>query len=309
MLSLSTSWGTGSQRSGREIIDVARGLGFEALELNYQFPKEFLKEVFNDCEKGELKITSLHSICPFTKKLASYADFFKRFNLSSPRKEIAKKAIKYTKGTIDLAAKLRASAVVLHVGEVELENNSQREMEREFRRSLKMNFGPEERIRKTREKFIELRRQNAPPFLERTIQNLSLVLKYALDKGVKLGVENRYFFFEIPSFEEIPVILKEMPSPYLGYWHDCGHAAHLQNVGYFPGRNPLSENRQRLIGIHLHDCVGVNDHLAPGSGEVDFVEVKKYLNEKIIKVLELGPWVSHQEVKRAVEYLRRIGID
>ena len=309
MLSLSTSWGIGSQRSGREIIDVARGLGFEALELNYQFPKGFLKEIFNDRERGELKITSLHNICPFTKKLASYADFFKRFNFSSPRKEIAKKAIKYTKGTIDLAVKLGASAVVLHVGEVELENNSQREMEREFRRSLKMNFGPEKHIRKTREKFIELRRQNAPPFLERTIQNLGLVLKYALDKGVKLGVENRYFFFEIPSFEEIPIILKEVPSPCLGYWHDCGHAAHLQNVGYFPGRNPLSENRQRLIGIHLHDCVGVSDHLAPGYGEVDFLEVKKLLNEKVIKVLELGPWVSHQEVKRGVEYLSRIGID
>lgn len=309
MLSLSTSWGIGSQRSGREIIDAARGLGFEALELNYQFPKGFLKEIFNDRERGELKITSLHNICPFTEKLASYADFFKRFNFSSPKKEIIKKAVKYAKETIDLAAKLGASAVVLHVGEVELENNSQREMEREFRRSLKMNFGPEERIRKTREKFIELRRQNAPPFLERTIKNLGEVLKYAEDKGVKLGVENRYFFFEIPSFEEIPIILKEMPSPYLGYWHDCGHAAHLQNVGYFPGRNPLSQNRQRLIGIHLHDCVGVSDHSAPGYGEVDFLEVKKYLNEKIVKVVELGPWVTHQEVKRGVEFLSRIGID
>lgn len=309
MLSLSTSWGIGSQRSGREIIDAARGLGFEALELNYQFPKGFLKEIFNDRERGELKITSLHNICPFTEKLASYADFFKRFNFSSPKKEIIKKAVKYAKETIDLAAKLGASAVVLHVGEVELENNSQREMEREFRRSLKMNFGPEERIRKTREKFIELRRQNAPPFLERTIKNLGEVLKYAENKGVKLGVENRYFFFEIPSFEEIPIILKEMPSPYLGYWHDCGHAAHLQNVGYFPGRNPLSQNRQRLIGIHLHDCVGVSDHSAPGYGEVDFLEVKKYLNEKIVKVVELGPWVTHQEVKRGVEFLSRIGID
>ena len=93
MLSLSTSWGIGSQRSGREIIDAARGLGFEALELNYQFPKGFLKEIFNDRERGELKITSLHNICPFTKELACYADFFKRFNFSSPKKEIIKKAI------------------------------------------------------------------------------------------------------------------------------------------------------------------------------------------------------------------------
>ena len=309
MLSLSTSWGIGSQKSGREIIDAARDLGFEALELNYQFPKRFLKEIVNGHKRGELKITSLHNICPFTKELASYADFFKRFNFSSPKKDVVKMAMKYTKGTIDLAAKLRASAVVLHVGEVELENNSQREMEREFRRSLKTNFGPEEHVRKTREKFIELRRQHAPPFLERTIQNLGEVLKYAEDKGVKLGVENRYFFFEIPSFEEIPIILRQLPSPGLGYWHDCGHAAHLRNIGYFPGMTPLSENRQRLIGIHLHDCIGVNDHLAPGYGEVDFLEVKKLLNEKVIRVLELGPWVTHQEVKRGVEYLSRMGID
>jgi len=226
MLSLSTSWGMGSQSSGREIIDTARSLGFEALELNYQFPKEFLREVFNDCEKGRLKITSLHNICPLTKELASYSDFFKRFNFSSPRKEMVKKAIKYTKKTIDLAVRLRASAVILHVGEVELENYSQREMERQFRRSLKIKFGPQEHICKTTEKFIELRQQNAPPFLERTIQNLGEVLKYAADRGVRLGVENRYFFFQIPSFEEIPIILNRLPSPHLGYWHDCGHAAH-----------------------------------------------------------------------------------
>jgi sugar phosphate isomerase/epimerase len=309
MLSLSTSWGIGSLRSGREIIDAARDLDFEALELNYQFPEGFLKEIFDDHKRGELRITSLHNICPFTEALAPYADFFKRFNFSSPKKEIIKKAVKYTKGTIDLAAKLKASAVVLHLGEVELESDSQREMEREFRHSLKTNFGPEEHIRKTREKFIKLRQRDAPPFLERTIQNLGEVLKYAEEKGVKLGVENRYFFFEIPSFEEIPIILKQLPSPCLGYWHDCGHAAHLQNIGYFPGKNPLSQNRQRLIGIHLHDCIGVNDHLAPGYGEVDFVEVKKLLNEKVIKVLELGPWVSRQEVKKGIEYLSRIGID
>jgi len=53
----------------------------------------------------------------------------------------------------------------------------------------------------------------------------------------------------------------------------------------------------------------VKDHLAPGDGEVDFVEVKKYLNEKVIKVLELGPWVTYQQVSRGVEHLSQIGID
>jgi sugar phosphate isomerase/epimerase len=308
MLALSTSWGISSQRSARETIDTAKSLGFDALELNYLFPEKFLKDILEEHRKGRLQVTSLHNICPFTKELASYRDFFKRFNLSSPNKEIVKKAIKYSKGTIDLAAKLRASAVVLHVGEVELENDSQREMERSFRRALKENLGPPEYVRENREKFIALRRKEAAPFLQRTIQNLGEVLRHAEKRGVKLGVENRYFFFEIPSFDEIPVILKDLPSPHLGYWHDCGHAAHLRNVGYYSKRDPLRENHERLVGIHLHDCVGVNDHLPPGDGEVDFLEIKRYLNEKAIKVLELGPWLRYEDVKRGLEHLHQLGI-
>ncbi len=55
--------------------------------------------------------------------------------------------------------------------------------------------------------------------------------------------------------------------------------------------------------------MGVSDHLAPGDGEVDFLEVNKYLGQNTTKVLELGPAVSYDGVKKGIECLNRLGIN
>jgi sugar phosphate isomerase/epimerase len=50
-----------------------------------------------------------------------------------------------------------------------------------------------------------------------------------------------------------------------------------------------------MIGVHLHDVRGLDDHLAPRQGELDYNAIKPFIKPSIIPVLEV-----HHKVKRKV---------
>jgi sugar phosphate isomerase/epimerase len=69
----------------------------------------------------------------------------------------------------------------------------------------------------------------------------------------------------------------------------------------------LESLRDRLGGFHIHDVqFPGRDHCAPGSGTIDFAALKPLVKPEHIKVFELGPSLTPEEVKGGVEHLRRI---
>jgi sugar phosphate isomerase/epimerase len=48
---------------------------------------------------------------------------------------------------------------------------------------------------------------------------------------------------------------------------------------------------------------GVNDHGAPGLGEIDFDRIKPYLPDSAIRTFELQPSNTPEEVKAGLKYL------
>jgi sugar phosphate isomerase/epimerase len=61
-----------------------------------------------------------------------------------------------------------------------------------------------------------------------------------------------------------------------------------------------------MAGIHLHDVRGLDDHLAPGQGEVDFEEIKPFLRPSTIKILEVHSRVPREEVLKGIRLLTEI---
>ncbi len=51
----------------------------------------------------------------------------------------------------------------------------------------------------------------------------------------------------------------------IGYWHDTGHAHANEILGLIPKNSLLQNYADQLIGIHLHDAIGLDDHIPPGS--------------------------------------------
>ena len=78
--------------------------------------------------------------------------------------------------------------------------------------------------------------------------------EYAAKKNIRLGVEGRRGYEEIPSERELPALLDELNSPQFGYWHDMGHIQIKENLGFVITPKWLRQIGPRAFGCHLQDC-------------------------------------------------------
>jgi len=124
-----------------------------------------------------------------------------------------------------------------------------------------------------------------------------------------LGIENRYNLHDFPNLNEFMQIFKALDGSAVRYWHDIGHATTQQNLGLVESGALLDQLGRHLIGVHLHGCRGYEDHRAPGSGEGDYAQLKKYLRADTVRVVETHHRASMEEFRRGLEFLRKEGID
>ena len=117
---------------------------------------------------------------------------------------------------------------------------------------------------------VQKREASAPTYLARVKDCLRRVADYAGEKSIRLGLEGRRGYEEIPSERELPVLLDEINSPALGYWHDMGHIQIKENLGFLDHEEWLRAISPRTIGCHMQDCVWpAQDHQPPFAGDVD----------------------------------------
>ncbi len=161
--------------------------------------------------------------------------------------------------------------------------------------------------RPSRNECAQERARLIGPRLESVRRSLLELLEFAAPSGLRLGLENRYHFFDLPSPDEMEELLALAPPDRLGFVYDVGHAQALDRLGFYPHEEWLHRFAPRIIETHLHDVIGVTDHLAPGLGEVDFDRIAPYLPAEAIRTLELHPSNTPAQVKSALKYLAEHG--
>ena len=145
------------------------------------------------------------------------------------------------------------------------------------------------------------------PFCERTKEVLRKVLPEAESRGIRLGAENRQAFEELPLEADFQFLFRDLPSPSLGYWHDTGHAQIKHHLGFIHHAMHLESLLDRLAGFHIHDVqFPGRDHCTPGTGTVNFAALKPFVKPGHIRVFELGPSLTPEEVKSGVELVKKI---
>lgn len=296
MVAVSTAWNSKTKPDVKQMLLEIKEAGFNAIEINHHFTSERLEELITWSRALAIKIVSIHNFCPLPARPRLDRSTSDYYRLSSLDEDERKKAVEYTKGTIDTAQRLSVEVVVIHAGTVELLKDYGRKMI-ELYVSGKRNSVAFSELKR---EFIKEREDKKLPYLEAVAKSLEEILDYASKAKVKIGLETRYYPAEIPSFEEIGYFLKLFGDKGLFYWHDVGHAEASERLEFTPHVKFLKEFSGRMIGMHIHDIIGLNDHLAPFTGELDYSKIAPYLTNDLIKVIEVNSQVSARELEMAL---------
>jgi sugar phosphate isomerase/epimerase len=271
-------------------------LGFERVELSHGIRISLVPGILKAVEEGIVKVGSIHNFCPLPMGVLQAAPNF--FQPSSPDEREREQWTRQTKKSIDFAAQVGASLLVCHLGSVRyLWLLPDRKMNAYLAKHPDAaKSGDKAYLELTRRALGKLRGR-MEPFWQRTRDSVQGVIEYASGRGVRLGLENRERFEELPVDSDFPEFLKGMalPSP-AGYWHDTGHAHLKEEMGLVSHKGQLEANAGRLLGFHLHDVKDGHDHQAIGSGSIDFDMVRTFFRPEHLFVIELSPRVDAEGV-------------
>ncbi|MBV9617903.1 MAG: TIM barrel protein [Verrucomicrobia bacterium] len=294
MISFSTCWNSSRHSDGAEMLREIVDLGFDRIELGHGIRISLMPGIQEMFDKGKVKFSSLHNFCPLPVEVLRASPDCYQFS-SSYNKE-RERALKHTFQTIDFAERLGAPFVVMHLGEVPMKPVTDSLIKLAQKGKLLSREYVREKIR-----AVEKREATAPPYLEQVKDCLKRVAEYAAGRKIKIGIEGRRGYEEIPNERELPTLLDELNSPQFGYWHDFGHIQIKENLAFLDHADWLRQIGSRAFGCHVQDCIWpAQDHQPPFAGDVDLVNLVPLLPKDCAWVWEMSPRKTADEIQKSV---------
>lgn len=300
-IGLSVSWNAFRYEDAEAMLAEVLALGFKEIELSFNLTVSQVEVIAAYLGPHGISVRSLHNYCPIPDGLARKVALPDCYSLSSLDEEERSLAVRFTKRSIDTAERLSAQAVVLHCGRVEIPDRM-RDLVNLYEKGLK----DSQEFRQLRQDIIRQRKETKGKFFEQALRSIDELERYARRKNISLGIETRFYYREIPEFEEIGIILEKFRGSKVCYWHDTGHAQVMELLGFMRHEDFLEAYSGSLGGIHIHDALGCDDHRAPGKGEIDFLKLKPYIKKDTIKVIEAHHPATGDDLKSAKKLIEGI---
>jgi sugar phosphate isomerase/epimerase len=274
--------------------EIKTELGFDSIELGHGIRLSLIPGIQKMFDSGQVHFTSLHNFCPLpVEVMVASPDCYQ---LSAVSPEERERAVKQTFQTIDFAERFGAPFVVLHLGQVKMEPITDRLiMMTKAGNHLSRGYV------RAKLKAVETRERRAPAHLQRVKDCLRRIVEHAASKNVRIALESRRGYEEIPSERELPGLLDELNSGQVGYWHDFGHSQIKENLGFIDHAEWLGAVGSRAFGCHVQDCVWpAKDHEAPFAGGIDFDKLVPLLPTNCLFVWEMSPNKTADAIRQSV---------
>jgi sugar phosphate isomerase/epimerase len=282
------------------MLHEIRDLGFQYAELSHGTRISLLPGILEAVDGGEIRISSLHNFCPLPMGVNHAAPNLYQFSSDQPRER--ELALRYTVKTIEFAARVKAPAVVLHSGSIDMKDYTHKLLD-----LIAKGQKETPKYAKLCTEVDEKRAAKKGPCVERVNDLLKKILPSAESLGIRLGVENRESLEELPIESDYQFLFRELTSPSLGYWHDTGHGQIKENLGFIGHAMHVESLRDRLFGFHIHDVqFPGRDHCSPGSGMIDFAALKPLVKPEHIKVFEFSPSLTVEEVRSGADHIKQL---
>lgn len=286
MLAFSTCWNNSRHTEGGPMIDEIVELGFSHIELSHGMTIAKLPGIRKAFEGGRFTCCGVHNYFPAPVEVM--IDAPDAYEFTSHRPADRQRAMDMTLRTLDIAAEFKAHYLVLHMGSVPMNPAKWTKALTEMTGSGQAH-DPDYVKRKLA--FVRKRESLGPRYYERAITALERIAARAAEVGVKLAVESRSRFEDMPTEREMIALQRHFAdNPWVGYWHDFGHVQLKHNLGLLDHRQWLETISPNLIGGHLHDVEWpARDHRVPLTGTLNYEELLPFFPNDCPLVWELSP--------------------
>ncbi len=284
-------------------FEAGRRMGFERFELSHGHSPEQIASI----DPRRVSIPSVHHPCPLEAGSQPGESPISREGRTRARAQQA------WIHSLETAARLGAEVVVAHLGRIEDdEHGSCRrlrfEVEARWRGGL-VDGRRFDRARRSLRAWLAEREDRA---LERALDALPPILDRARALGLRLGLESGYHADELPTAAGMRRLLAGLTDrgydqDVVGAWLDVGHVGARQRIGPDGLPDWLAAVEGRWLGVHLHDLVGLRDHLVPGMGELDLADLALRLPDSILVTCELDWYFDEAEIQGGIAHLDRAG--
>ena len=299
MLAFSTCWNNSRHTDGEKMIEEIVDLGFNNIELSHGMTVAKLPGIRKAYERGLFTCSGVHNYFPSPVEVM--IDAPDAYEYTSHRAFDRHRAMEMTFKTLELAAEFKAQYLVLHMGSVPLNPGK---FTKPLTRMVAAGEQATEKYVKAKIDFVKKREKIAPLYYQRAIEALEKISKKAAEYGIKLAVESRSRFEDMPTEREM-IRLQEhfKDDPWVGYWHDFGHVQLKHNLGLLDHHDWLEKISPHLIGGHVHDVQWPErDHRVPFTGTLVYGPLLDFFPKGCPLIWELSPTRRSQEIKESLRF-------
>lgn len=264
---------------------LGRALGFERFELSHDVAPEALAAI----DPARVRIAAVHHPCPTAPPVVAGG-------LVAADDDVRAAAIAALRASVATAARLGAPVVVLHLGRVADDaDETRRRLAFELANRFQAGQRHDERYEAARARLATWVAEREPALVERGAASLGEVATEAADRGVLLGIETGYHPDELPTPAGLAALL-DAAGEAVGAWLDTGHVGARDALGFATPGAWRAAAAGRWLGAHVHDLVGLRDHLAPGSGGLDLAALLAMVPRGAPRTLEVDWHLAPEEV-------------
>ncbi|MEK3876072.1 sugar phosphate isomerase/epimerase family protein [Paenibacillus sp. FSL M7-0420] len=292
--SFSTCWNMRRHSTGDGLLNEIRELGFRRVELNYNVTEAMLVTIEPMIERGEIGISSVHNTFPHVPDPDYGTD---SVLLGFEDKEKRKRAIDLLVRSAEYAQRYGGEAVVVHPGEVPFPYDISGELEQIYEGQGRDSAA----YRSKWAELMERREAYSAGYVQTIIESLDEVCNRAVSKGlnIRFGIETRSKPQQIPTLAEAKTIINALKGAPVGIWYDTGHAIMMDRLGLYDSIGEMEGLMDDIVGVHIHETIGLSDHWCPyvNSGDPDFYDAYLPMIERAqVKVYELKAACRPEEI-------------
>ncbi|PWV94416.1 xylose isomerase-like TIM barrel protein [Paenibacillus cellulosilyticus] len=299
--SFSTCWNIKKHNVGSSMIQEIKDLGFRYVELNYNVNDELLSTIEPMIERGEIGVSSVHNTFPHDPDPDYGTD---SVLLGFDDEEKRQRSIELLLRSAEYAYRYGAKAVVVHPSEVPFDYNIDQALKGIYHEQGK----DSDAYRQLWSEMIERRESLSGHYLQRVGDSLEEVCDRIAAKGwdVSIGIETRSRCYQMPTLREARTIFDRLPDAPVGLWYDFGHGMMMERMGLYDNAADMALIKDRVVGIHIHETVGLSDHWCPyvHSGDNEYFDrFLPIIAAAPVKVYELKAACTAEEIEESHDKL------